>query len=253
MSYVKFFESSNLPKWIDSNYISIVNVNVENLISYMELEKPYAFVTTDGKWKIKTITSGNWWAFHVYKTDNFYKNGVSPTYTFRSPCKSNKKDFYEVLKHFNCDDFKNTLDNVITHYSDDSNQGEHKISAYKDNVSNYSCTLFQPYSAAKNIGKYNEILPNENIDIELRRDDVSKMIVNGQIDKIILDDVSSDDIFNGKIVDPIKVLENDLIGNEHNFTKVEWKKSNGILYIHLTVHSFLSYNLILDESKFIIA
>lgn len=262
-------ESENSTRqWVDSNYITVTKINDKDIIKYMKKNEMKSIITTNGEWKMSCGSSGRWWSLNVYKTDKFYKNGTSPIYSFSCNDDSTVGSFYDTLTKLyseNHNDLEKTLQALVDFYSIKENQPTgtpFKINAYKDEESNRSKKMFHPFSAAKNVKPYAKPLPaaDKINDTKLTRDDVVKMIITGQIEKIILsyymvsDDSRYDTInqktFEGQAVDPIKVLTNDLIGPTNSGTYVNWRQEGGRVYINVSPHSNKSYNVILDPKKF---
>lgn len=261
-------ESENSTRqWVDSNYITVTKINDKDVIKYMNKNERKSIITTNGEWKMNCGSSGRWWSVYFYKTGNFYKNGTSPMYSYSCNDDTTEKSFQETFSKLFADnhsDLEKTLQALIDFYAAKENQpsGNFKINAYKEDEANRSNKMFQPFAALKNVKPYAKPIPAaDKINAtKLTRDDVAKMIMSGQIDKIILShymmsddsryDKINDKTFEGDASDPIKVLTNDLLGTGNSGTYVNWRQEGGRVYINVSPHSNKSYNVILDEKKF---
>lgn len=258
-------ESENSARqWVDANYITVTKISDKDIIKAMNSNKGKALITTNGEWKISAGMSGRWWSLYAYKTDKFYKNGTSPEFDFSCNDDGTRSGFYDKLTELyaaNHNDLEKTFQALVDFYSVSSNQPSTKIYASKEDISNRSAKMFQPFTAAKNVKPYAKPLPtpDKTGTTKLTRDDVSKMIMSGQTEKIVVSysysddsryDVHNNSEFEGNAVDPIRLLINDLLGSENSFTRVYWNSSNGRVYVSVSPHSNKSYNVILDEKKF---
>lgn len=246
--------ANNARKWIDEKFISITKFTINDFNKYSGMAaNNKKLITTDGKWVI-TISRKHELTFRVSDSSNFYKNGTSKSFSFYGDDDLITKSF---TKHFTdtngdliktCEAMVKELGNHIGVELTEKNRDPSK---------------FNPYSLS-GIKPYSKALPNTTDRDELRatkltRDDVSKMIMSGQIlgakiGRRLTDDYAFDAATNassGQVVNPIDILTDDLLGegNKNTYVKFDVTKE-GDLYVTVSPYMNLVYNLQLDKSKF---
>lgn len=241
----------NIRAMVDKHFKSVTKINqkaFEGATSYDS--KP--IVTTDGKWNIiyrKNITE----QFIFSDSSNFMKNGNS--LQFKVFGKSRNDRYLEVF---------NLVMKTLGEVGDDVNKLIAKlkeiakdsdiIAIQEDHDSNKDSYKMNPYSMMKNVKPFTKTLEKN---MKLRKDDIVKMIVNGQIKTITVGHHLTDDYHfdgAGRGMDALEFLKSDLLPARKPYINVGYgyKKGGGEgdgLFISFSVHSNYSVDLIPDPTK----
>lgn len=241
----------NIRAMVDKHFKSVTKVNqkaFEGSTSYDS--KP--IVTTDGKWNIKYSRNISE-QFVFSDSSNFMKNGNSLQFTVYG-----KKRNDTQLQVFNLvmqtlgevGDDVNKLIDKLKEIAKDSDI----IGVQEEHDSNKDAYKMNPYSMVKNVKPFTKTLERN---MKLRKDDIVKMVVNGQIKSIVVGHHLTDDYHfdgAGRGMDPIEFLKRDLLPARKPYISVGYgyKKGGGEgdgLFISFSVHSNYSVDLIPDTSK----
>lgn len=246
--------TENARKWIDELFISVTKFGIKEFEKYATMTaNKKEIVTTDGKFVI-TLSRGHGLIFRVSDSSNFYKSGTSPYYGF------------------NVDDTQKLIDSFTTHFTAEKGDLLKTCAAMMKDFSSSECSShdypnrdaskFNPYSLS-GIKAYSKALPkftgnrDDLREIKLRTDDVVKMIVNGQVKGAVIGRSLSDDYYadaynspKGNAVNPIDIITDDLLGKSNKARVAFDVTKEGEIYVSVSPHRNLVYNLYLDQSKF---
>lgn len=242
----------NLRATMDKHFISVVKINGKAIDKLVSSSPRKVLVTTDGKWTIVYTGHGNDTDrshFRINNSSNFYKNGSSESYTFWGE-KGTISAFKEAFESTSSIEeaikkMPELVDGYYIQFQERTESNKHK-------------DKLNPYSLIKAVKPYSKALPTSEEEAEkakLRKDDVVKMVLSGQIERIEISGKYSDDyaadaergFSKGKQLDAIEFLK-DYLGMDKPF--VYFKQKNGEVIIHISYARFYYIDLIPNKSKF---
>lgn len=201
-------------------------------------------VTTDGKWNVSYDRRGVE-KFRFSDASSFMKNGKSLEFTVNG--KRGGED--GVVLNYVVDALKEIGEDVvklIAKLKEDAKTIDFfDVSEYFD--SNKDKDKINPYSMVKNVKPFTKSLEQH---MKLRRDDIIKMVVNGQIEHIVVGSHLTDDYRydgTGRTLDAIEFLTQDVLPYEKPFISVN--VTNGKAVISYSVHSNYTVELVPDAKK----
>lgn len=247
----------NLRQTIDAHFTSTPKITSKQLYELTRKgNTSKTLVTTDGEWAVKFSRSHSQSTFRFEYTKNFYKSGTSPSYTYYGKPEVIEQTIVNAFKdsNDNIDEAFKLLEKLKGEMGDYAHGG---FDAYKRDTSNKDEAKMNPYVMVKNVKPYAKGLPTEEEakNAKLRKDDVVKMVINGQIGSIVVgykytDDYAYDAATNGSkgnVLDPIDFLEQYIRSSK---PYVYWQSKNGNVIINCIFYSNYSVTLLPNPKKF---
>lgn len=242
----------NIRATIDKHFISVVKVNAKAIDKLVTSTPRKSLVTTDGKWTITYVGHGNDTDrsnFRINDSSDFYKNGKSKEYTFWG-------DEGTIAKFKDVIESTSSIEDAIKKFPEVTEGYKHQFQALDQ--SNKEKNKLNPYSLIKAVKPYAKPLPTnaEEADkAKLRKDDLVKMIITGQIDHIEVsghytDDYASDadkNFSKGKKLDQIEFLQH-YLGMDKPY--LYFKEKGGQTIIHVSYASSYYVDLYPNTAKF---
>ena len=240
----------NIRSIINKHFISATKVTKKELEKLIN-RTDKSLVTTDGKWNVSYRRSDSE-VFVFSDSSMFMKNGKTVQYVIGSRARTNNLIVFNTVARL-IDEAKGDIHKMVTLLKNELKDSKDPevyekiyISVYEEN--NKDGAKMNPYNMIDNVKAYTKEI---RMDSKLRSDDIVKMVVNGQIDKIVVDHHLSDDYaFDGagRTMDPIEFLKDDVLNFNKPYIAVR-KDKEGKIYIGYSIHSNYSVALSLNKSK----
>lgn len=199
-------------------------------------------VTTDGKWNFAYDRRGLGEVFRFSDSSSFMKNGTSFELIVQAKRGGSSNNLPVLTAVVNA--FKESGENIDKAFEklkeEAKTSTEFDVREYHE--SNKDKDKMNPYSMVKNVKPFTKELEHHQ---KLRRDDIIKMVINGQIEHIVVTQDLTDDYRydgSGKTLDPIEFLKNDVFPFQKPYINVGVHGDKAV--IHYSVHSNYSVELI---------
>ena len=241
----------NIRAMVDKHFKSVTKVNQKAFEGSLSINsKP--IVTTDGKWNI-TYRRNYSEQFTFSDSSNFMKNGTSLQFTVYGKSRNDRELVVFNLVMKTIGEVGDDVNKIIARLKEIAKDSD-IIAVQEEHDSNKDVDKMNPYSMVKNVKPFTKTLERN---MKLRKDDIVKMVVNGQLKSIVVGHHLTDDYHfdgAGRGMDPIEFLKRDLLPARKPYINVGYgyKKGGGDgdnLFISFSVHSNYSVDLIPDESK----
>lgn len=232
----------NIRSMIDRHYKSVPKITSKVLDSLSNSFGKHV-VTTDGKWNISYNRQHNE-SFRFSDSSSFMKNGKSlefKVFTHWENRSSNDLDVFNTVVDTmkECGENLEKMFEKLKEIAKDSK----KIAVSEEYDSNKDKDKMNPYSMVKNVKPFTKELEHY---MKIRRDDIIKMVVNGQIEHIVVGHHLTDDYRydgSGKTMDAIEFLKDDVFPFNKPYISVV-VNDDGKAVIHYSIHSNYSVDLI---------
>lgn len=230
----------------DKHFVSIGSITIKVLIDLItqtgQREKTVA--TKDGKWCLRGgLAMGVYKYLSIADSSNFMKNGTSNIYYIE--CVRGDISFFANLLTDAFKEAKGDIVKMVAALEKLKKEGGAPINVQLETSTNKHDQKLNPYSMIKNVKRYEKTIEPF---MKMKRDDVIKMVVNGQLEDITVTRHLTDDYAfdgSGRKIDPIEFLRDDILGNGTPIIRVFVNKL-GVIKISYSVHN--NYSVVLTPN-----
>lgn len=232
---------------VDKHFKSVVRITSKVLEEFRtQQDKPV--VTTDGKWNVMYRGSSSQERFTFSDSSSFMKNGKSSQYIiYNKGYNSSDTTLLSLVANL-LDSCDNNIEKLFVKIKELS-QTNKTFEFHVLEESNKDYRKMNPYSMVKNVKKFDKPLVHN---MNLKRDDIIKMVVNGQIETIVVDRHLTDDYRydgSGQKIDPIEFLTRDVFPFSKPWITVNGSSESKECIIQYHVHSNYALTLIPNKAK----